>query len=94
MRLAEAQRKVITDTVREVDPDARLFLFGSRARDQERGGDIDLLCLSGAIDRRQRRQIRRRILDRLGEQKLDLVVEENAEKPFVRLILGEAEEIK
>lgn len=94
MRLLDRERKVIADTIRGVDPRAQLFLFGSRARDDARGGDIDILCISSAIDRRQRRQIRRSILDQIGEQKLDLVVESNAEKPFVRLILRDAEEIK
>lgn len=42
MRITEQQRKAIVATVHEVIPDGRILLFGSRADDTRRGGDIDL----------------------------------------------------
>jgi predicted nucleotidyltransferase len=42
MRISQEQRNVIINTVRGAIPDAQIFLFGSRADDSKRGGDIDL----------------------------------------------------
>jgi predicted nucleotidyltransferase len=43
MRLANADRNLITETVRTIlGPDAVVRLFGSRLDDGRRGGDIDL----------------------------------------------------
>ncbi len=50
MRLTEAQRYAITDAIHDVDPDAPVYLFGSRANTSAKGGDIDLLVLSSQID--------------------------------------------
>jgi predicted nucleotidyltransferase len=44
MRLTSEQLKTIRETAAElIGLDARIWLFGSRADDQQRGGDIDLL---------------------------------------------------
>lgn len=44
MRLAHSDRKLITETVRNMlGPDTVVRLFGSRLDDARRGGDIDLL---------------------------------------------------
>lgn len=74
MRLSETERTAILDAIRARDPDARVILFGSRARDDARGGDIDLLVVSREIGFRDEWGIRRDILDRIGWQKLDLLV--------------------
>ncbi len=74
MRLSPSQHHAILDAVRRQDPEARIILFGSRADDHARGGDIDLLVISDRIDFRQEWLIRRDILDQIGWQKLDLVV--------------------
>ena len=42
MRLSEPELSSIKKLVSEYDPNARLFLFGSRVDDLKRGGDIDL----------------------------------------------------
>ncbi len=43
MRLDEQQTRIIKTLVaREFAPDARIWLFGSRADDARRGGDVDL----------------------------------------------------
>ena len=43
MRLDKEQVEFIVGTIRELDPEARVYLFGSRVSDEARGGDIDLL---------------------------------------------------
>jgi predicted nucleotidyltransferase len=43
MRLNQEQSRLIKAVVaREFEPDASIWLFGSRTNDQRRGGDIDL----------------------------------------------------
>jgi predicted nucleotidyltransferase len=43
MRLTPEQTRIIKTVIaREFDPDARIWLFGSRVNDLRRGGDIDL----------------------------------------------------
>ena len=77
MRLTPNQRSTILAAVRRQDPEARIILFGSRADDRAKGGDIDLLVISNRIDLHQEWQIRRDILDEIGWQKLDLIVRRN-----------------
>lgn len=89
MRLTPEQIRAIKEVVCESDPDAEIFLFGSRANDSKRGGDIDLLILSTTIDPDARRRIKLRLLDRLGAQKIDLIVAKDASKPFIRIVQQE-----
>ena len=74
MRLTPHQRIAILTAVGKQDPKARIILFGSRADDRARGGDIDLLIVSDVIGMHQEWKIRRDVLDEIGWQKLDLVV--------------------
>ena len=75
MRLTQQEQQVICDSINRVDPEARILLFGSRVDDQARGGDIDLLVLSDRLGFDDLWPIRREILDRIGWQKLDLIIE-------------------
>ena len=74
MRLTPHQRTAILTAVGRQDPEARIILFGSRADDRARGGDIDLLIVSDVIGMHQEWKIRRDVLDEIGWQKLDLIV--------------------
>ncbi|MBT4502980.1 MAG: nucleotidyltransferase domain-containing protein [Gemmatimonadetes bacterium] len=89
MRLDSEQARAIKDVVAASDPGAEVFLFGSRVKDEERGGDIDLLIMSSKIDPDERRRIKLRLIDRLGPQKIDLLVAWDTEKPLVRIALQE-----
>ena len=66
MRLDSEQAQAIKDVVAQSDAGAEVFLFGSRVRDEGRGGDIDLLIMSSKIDLDERRRIKLRLIDRLG----------------------------
>ena len=85
MRLDSEQRQAIREVVAESDPHAEVFLFGSRARDAARGGDIDLLIMSAFISADERRKIKLRLMDRLGAQKIDLLVARDTERPLARI---------
>jgi len=78
MRLTDDQRNAIREEVARVfGPDARVRLFGSRVDDAARGGDIDLHIESEGdaadlLD--QELRLHARLLRRLGERRIDIVV--------------------
>ena len=74
MRISPHQKMAILRAVHKQDPEAKVILFGSRTKDDQRGGDIDLLVISDRLDFRKQWKIRRDILDEIGWQKLDLLV--------------------
>jgi uncharacterized protein len=85
MRLAKEQLETIRDEIRRFDPAAEIYLFGSRADDNARGGDIDVLAVSKNAGLRDLLRMRRAILDRIGWQQLDLILRrpEDLEEPFI-----------
>lgn len=85
MRLTKLQQQAIKEVIATLDPHAKIYLFGSRVDDHARGGDIDLLILSDIIIEQDRRQLRLNLFDRLGEQKIDLIIAKDLDKPFVRI---------
>ena len=76
MRLKEAEKIAIREAVLAEDPAARVYLFGSRARDDCKGGDIDLYIetefTEGLLKHKAR--ILARIWQRIGEQKIDILL--------------------
>lgn len=79
MRLTHTERDIITAAVRRhFGEDARVRLFGSRADDRARGGDIDLYLEVELTDAREVLQrklaLAAELHERLGEQRIDLVV--------------------
>ncbi len=92
MRLTDYQRKSIKDAVHQYLPDARVLLYGSRTDDTKRGGDIDLLVLS---KEKGNFKLEVKILDQMykmiGEQKIDLLIEEEGRlRNFAQLVLPRA----
>jgi predicted nucleotidyltransferase len=85
MRLTAADRAVIKEEARTRAPSATVYLFGSRANDRARGGDIDLLIFPFKMDLEDRIRFKVALADRLGDQRIDLVVSDNPNDPFVRL---------
>ena len=87
MRLDDTQLCAIREEVRRADPQAEVYVYGSRLDDAGRGGDIDLLVVSEQIGFRDLLRLRRAILDRIGWQQLDLVVRRRGElqEPFAAL---------
>lgn len=85
MRLSKQEKEHILLAVRRFDGRARVFLFGSRAVDAKKGGDIDLLILSDTISSAEKRLIRGLICDAMGDQRVDIVVAADASNPLVRI---------
>ena len=74
MRLSESEQQIIKESVSVFDKQAKVVLFGSRTKDTARGGDIDLLIISDNIKQQNLGEIRWQLWEKLGEQKIDLVL--------------------
>ncbi len=89
MRLNTDQAASIRQCVQRFDPEAQVLLFGSRADDSRRGGDIDLLIVSRRINLRQQLRLQSKLEDVLGLQKIDLMIVGDVESsPFAKFVEG------
>ena len=87
MRITDKERQAIRNTIRKIDTEATIYLFGSRADDAALGGDIDLLVLSKKIDLMDKLDILAQLHQRIGERKIDIAVYPDAARPFPRMVL-------
>jgi len=87
MRLSDTERDAIRQTITALDPDARIYLFGSRTDDTKRGGDIDLLIISSRLKHDERGKIRWNLWEQIGEQKIDIIIARDDADPFVKIAL-------
>ena len=74
MRLAYEEQLAISDTIRQADVDAMIYLFGSRADDTAKGGDTDLLVLFKRINLMAKLEILARLHQIPGARKIDIAV--------------------
>ena len=84
MRISEVEKQAICQVVHALDPDARIYLFGSRTDDKAKGGDIDLLILSGSLSFADKLHIKKYLFEQIGEQKIDIVISQDTATPFVK----------
>jgi predicted nucleotidyltransferase len=89
MRISDYEKETIVDAVKSVDPDARIWLFGSRADDGKKGGDIDVGVLSPNVGVKEEIKIRQSICDKIGEQKIDLAVSKDGQGAFFKYVVTE-----
>ena len=86
MRLKPAEFKIIKQSVAALDECARIYLFGSRADDRAKGGDIDLLIISDKLNYQDKLRIKHKLFEYLEEQKIDIVIAKDFEQPFIKLL--------
>jgi len=92
MRLTESERSIIKRILTETfGNDSFVYLFGSRADDSKRGGDIDLLVESPGykIDEIQRIHAITCIQKKIGLKKIDLIVTGDSSTDL-RIVVKEA----
>jgi predicted nucleotidyltransferase len=74
MRIKTEHIKFLKRSIKKYLPDATIYLIGSRADDELRGGDIDLLVIDEKeLSGQEKRNIKIAFYKELGEQKLDIV---------------------
>ncbi|KEI70748.1 nucleotidyltransferase family protein [Endozoicomonas elysicola] len=89
MRLTLKEQEAIRTVIYQADSEAQIWLFGSRANNEAKGGDIDLLIISKTLGLKDRTRIRLALYDLIGEQKIDLVIAGDDTDPFTRIALAE-----
>lgn len=96
MRLShEEQQKILQALKPFIKNSEKIYLFGSRVDDRKRGGDIDLLILTGSLKRARllmakKHYILSALKTHLGEQKIDLLIRAQSEiktDPFLQNVL-------
>jgi uncharacterized protein len=85
MRLSRNEIDIIKKSILSEDKDAEIYLFGSRVDDNKKGGDIDILIISDKLVFSDIIFIKRKIFEELEEQKIDIVISGNLEKPFINV---------
>jgi predicted nucleotidyltransferase len=88
MRLMPEEIKFIKSAIRRRVTDAEVFIFGSRAHNEVKGGDIDILIISEKkIPLEENLRIKIDLKEKLGDQKIDLICQ-TADKlsPFAELM--------
>ena len=89
MRLKDEEKQAILQAIHSIDPNAKIYLFGSRVDDSVKGGDIDLLVFSRKISYGDKLAVKKNIFSTLDEQKIDIVVTKDGGEPFVQMVLGQ-----
>ena len=90
MRIDKTEKELFLEVIHSIDPEAEVYLFGSRVDDTLKGGDIDLLILSKEVGFNDKVLIKQRIFEKMEEQKIDILINEDREEPFVKSILKHA----
>lgn len=93
MRLKNHEQSAIVETIKSFDTNARVYLFGSRVDDTKLGGDIDLLVFSECMTSDNKRAVRIKLYELLGEQKIDIVLAKDDADPFVKMALTNGVEL-
>lgn len=89
MRLTPHEHHTLVQAITTADPDAQIWLHGSRVRDEARGGDIDLLVMSQRIGLKEKLDVLAQLHAALGDRKIDLIVSRDEQRPFVRLAMAQ-----
>ena len=90
MRLATEEQSAIRHAITQADAEALVYLFGSRADDTAKGGDIDLLVLSQKINIMTKLDILAQLHQQLGDRKVDIAIYPDATRPFPRMVIQDA----
>lgn len=92
MRISNKQRRFLKEKIGGYVNDADVYIFGSRADDTKKGGDIDILILGNRkLELKEKMDIQMMFWKEFGEQKIDLVsYTHDEEDTFKKLILSDA----
>ena len=94
MRLRKSEKESIIKAIKNIDPDSRIYLFGSRVHDDRKGGDIDILVMSEKITFDDKMAIKKKVYSEIEEQKIDIIVSKSGDEPFVKMIFEQGIELR
>lgn len=91
MRLSLEAINVIQDAFFSVFEKGELYLFGSRVDDSRKGGDIDLYVVADQQNLLGEKRIDflTQIKHKLGDQRIDLVIDRGTNRPIDKLATKE-----
>ena len=89
MRLRNLEKESIIKAVKSIDPDSRIYLFGSRVDDNRKGGDIDLLIITDKLTYDDKLAIKKKIFYEIEDQKIDIIISRHENEPFVKMIFDQ-----
>lgn len=95
MRVNKQHTDFIKQLINQYLPDAKVYLFGSRVHDDQKGGDIDILVIGEKeLTGQDKRGIKIAFYKKFGEQKIDIVsFKKDDSSTFKELALLEAKKI-
>ena len=95
MRVNKQHTDYIKQSINQYLPDAKVYLFGSRVHDDQKGGDIDILVIGEKeLTGQDKRGIKIAFYKKFGEQKIDIVsFKKDDPSTFKELALLDAEKI-
>ncbi|HLX11739.1 MAG TPA: nucleotidyltransferase domain-containing protein [Bacteroidota bacterium] len=91
MRITSEESRIIRSAVDREFPGCALYLFGSRADDARRGGDIDLLIVGDEKrDLGKLLRLKIELKEHLGDQKIDIIYQQkDVLTPFAKVAIME-----
>lgn len=96
MRLSLSEIETIVKTKNEVfSDDAKIYLFGSRVDDGQKGGDIDLFIEADPENRFEKKiAFLSKLRELIGEQKVDVVFASDADRMIEKEVRAKGIELK
>jgi predicted nucleotidyltransferase len=86
MRISTLEIDNLLRSVKSIDRNALVYLFGSRTDNHKKGGDIDIAILSKLVNIKETIEIKYNFYQAFGEQKLDLLIVSDENMPFWQVI--------
>ena len=95
MRLKQWEVNTIIKNAKKIfGDDVKVYLFGSRIDDSKRGGDIDLYVESDDVSYEKQRKFWISLQIGLGEQKIDIIYNENPDREIEKVAKNTGIELK
>lgn len=86
MRISPSEIDNLLGSIKKIDPNASVYLFGSRTDNNKKGGDIDIAILSELVSLKEKIEIKYNFYQAFGEQKLDLLIVSDENIPFWQVV--------
>ena len=94
MRLEKWEVEVIKKSAKEVfGENVKVILFGSRVYSNKKGGDIDLYVITDKATYDKKSKFWILLQERLGKQKIDIVLSKDKNRPIEKVALEEGIEL-